>query len=210
MPFKSTRSTVKIAFFSLLIIVAFILLNSNLHHHFIDILRLITAFILAPLWVLYVNQSQLWFHKRYRWAAGKNAPLTIHTLSFLFGVLISYDLALMISRDFGYFIHFPLLLISSFIYWIPLLIKCRFYKSRPYFHRFIYILITCILFFLYHEGTSYYYQAKPAFGFITMGLTVLLISLYVLIKHWSHDESHIDTRTVKGMVEPLSKQKSSY
>ncbi|MFQ3545327.1 hypothetical protein Q7A53_14685 [Halobacillus rhizosphaerae] len=168
--------------------------------------RSLITFIVVPGWILYANRTHLWFRRTLRWIVNGSQRLIVSAALFFIGVVISYEVTLMLAHPFGFIIHLGILTVCSIVYWAPLLLNCPFQKQRPYMQRLGYLALTSIAFFVYHIISFQYYQAEPTQGFLISGLVVMLFTLLKLINEWANAEKENDRITVEGYVRPISEK----
>ena len=191
--------------FSCCMLSAFLLLYLVGYSTTETVMRSAIAFFIAPLLILHANYRHLWFRKSYRWMVHLSQLIVPSAALFFIGTLVSYEVSLMVR--YGFFAHLLFLSICSLIYWAPLLLQCSFTKPKSHMNRFAYFTLTSILFFIYHQMTFYFYQAKPTLGFMISGLVAMLLTLLYMMVAWSKSESHTDRISVKGYVQPIKENK---
>ncbi len=192
-------------FFSL-VLAGIMLITIKNEHTLMNFSRSLITFIAVPGWILYANRTHLWFRKNLRWVVHGSQRLIVSAALFFIGVVISYEVTLMLPHPLGFIIHLGILTVCSVVYWSPLLLNCPFQKQRPYMQRLGYFALTAMAFFVYHIISFQYYQAEPTQGFFISGLVVMLITLLKLINEWSNAEKENDRITVEGYVRPISEK----
>ncbi|WLR48746.1 hypothetical protein LC065_06070 [Halobacillus litoralis] len=165
--------------------------------------RSIICFGLAPALILYANFKQLWFRSSLRWVIKVSRRPVLSSTIFVVGALASFDLAF--HLPLSGIVHLLLLGFGSIIYWAPLLLQCSFIQLQNYMRRFLYLLLTSLLFVLYHEASFYFSGREQSEGFLYTGVMIMLIQLFSLIMEWADAEKDTDPLNVKGYFKSVSK-----
>ncbi|WP_394219277.1 hypothetical protein [Halobacillus trueperi] len=169
----------------------------------IQYVRSIICFGLAPACILYANHKQLWFRSSLRWVIRLSRRPILSSFIFIISVLASIDLIshLPLSK----FVHLFLIGFGSLIYWAPLLLQCSFIQLQNYMRRFLYLVLTSLLFVLYHEASFYFSERADAEAFLYTGVMIMIIQLFSLIMEWADAEKGTDPINVKGYFKSVSK-----
>lgn len=170
-------------------------------------LRSIICFGLAPAMIIYANHRQLWFRSSLRWVIKLSRRPFLSSLIFIMGALASFDFAFHLPQS--EFIHLFLLGFASFIYWTPLMLQCSFIQLQNYMRRFLYLMLTSLLFVLYHEASIYFTEGADAEAFFYTGVMMMILQLLSLIMEWADAEKGTDPVNVKGYFKSVSKNQST-
>ncbi|GEN53351.1 hypothetical protein [Halobacillus faecis] len=185
----------------------FILAASAIHYLLspppFQYVRSIIFFGLAPALILYANDKQLWFRFSLRWVIKVSRRPVLSSILFVAGALVSFDLAF--HLPFSQYVHLFLLWFGSFFYWAHLLLQCSFINPPNYMRRFLYIMLTSLLFVLYHEASSYFNGVYESEAFFYTGVMIMIIQLFALIMQWADAEKNTDPVNVKGYFKSVSK-----
>ncbi|WP_079528732.1 hypothetical protein [Halobacillus hunanensis] len=190
---------------AVLFVVGILTINSLFVYPVLNTSRSLLAFLFAPLGILYANKHNLWFRSSLRIFLKGSHRLLISMAVFFLGVLLSYEVLLMLPNNLGVALHIIILGICSIIYWGPLLINCSFHKPIAYSSKFAYFTGTTLLFFTYHQLSFVYYPSAPTLGFMWSGLATMLITLMVLFHQWFRADKKTDRRRVEGYVRRIKK-----
>lgn len=197
----------KNSLFTLLLYSLFIITALAIHHLLsstpFQYVRSTICFGLAPAFILYANHKQLWFRSSLRWIIKLSRRPLLSSTFFVMSVLVSFDLTF--HFPLHEYVHLFLLGFGSFIYWAPLLLQCSFIKLQNYMRRFLYLMLTSILFVLYHEASFYFREGTDTEAFLYTGVMIMIIQLFSLIIEWAESERDTDPVNVKGYFKSVSK-----
>ncbi|WP_226581767.1 hypothetical protein [Halobacillus litoralis] len=169
-------------------------------------IRSVTGFGLAPAVLFYGNRHSLWFRRSFRWMVNLSHHLWICAVIFAAGTLISYDLALLFPYQIGLPLHLFTLICCTVIYWSPLLLRSSFQRPLPFIQRFVYLILTTMFFFIYHEAAYSFHNLSSSLTFMTTGTLVMILYLYLFISEWTNAEKKPDRFHVKGYFEKLTEK----